>query len=518
MNISASFSDVPYSLITLVNNIPNLCAVIFTLVAGALVNRKVTLKNMILIGTGLHCVGGIMPAFTGSSFALLMLGRFAFGIGYGIMQGICISMSFKLVTNEKLRAAAMGWALTAQYATNMVAQVVVGYLCERGWNYSFLIYAWSIIPFLVVLFLCPKFKLDKDDRTALGGEGSSLGQSETLWQSLKAMPKSVWIFSVIVGAYMFCYYPMFLTIGQIIIGRNFGTSVSVGYAMTFYSVSSLLGGLFFGFIAKYLKHWTCCLALIGVALRNVHRLADVEADAGVLSAELADKVCVRGAHVDLGRIARLLAARDKAVAALVVRVYCYELLVPQLGNVDGPAARERIFARDEEIYRLALGGVDGKDVRVHRHGAEGHVRLAADQGVFALDVGRLLEVQVYLRIAVPEAAEGVEGKDVHHAGGEIDVERGDVLLPHLGQLLRDAVVLTQDADRAVEKELAVVGELQLHVLPHKEGHVQLLLHAAYYLAYALLSYEQLVCSLGKAHVTADRDVALELIHIQAPTP
>ena len=75
VNISASFSDVPYSLITLVNNIPNLCAVIFTLVAGALVNRKVTLKNMILIGTGLHCVGGIMPAFTGSSFALLMLGR-----------------------------------------------------------------------------------------------------------------------------------------------------------------------------------------------------------------------------------------------------------------------------------------------------------------------------------------------------------------------------------------------------------------------------------------------------------
>lgn len=147
--------------------------------------------------------------------------------------------------------------------------MVVGYLCERGWNYSFLIYAWSIIPFLVVLFLCPKFKLDKDDRTALGGEGSSLGQSETLWQSLKAMPKSVWIFSVIVGAYMFCYYPMFLTIGQIIIGRNFGTSVSVGYAMTFYSVSSLLGGLFFGFIAKYLKHWTCCLALIGVAVSSL---------------------------------------------------------------------------------------------------------------------------------------------------------------------------------------------------------------------------------------------------------
>ncbi|MFR5780894.1 MAG: hypothetical protein ACLUEK_03150 [Oscillospiraceae bacterium] len=41
----------------------------------------------------------------------------------------------------KSSARRYGWALTAQYATNMVAQVVVGYLCERGWNYSFLIYA-----------------------------------------------------------------------------------------------------------------------------------------------------------------------------------------------------------------------------------------------------------------------------------------------------------------------------------------------------------------------------------------
>ena len=115
VDIANTFPDVPYSLITLVNNIPNLLAVVFTIVAGALVNRKISLKDMMLIGIGMHCIGGVLPAFTGaSSFYLLLLGRVAFGIGYGIMQGICISMSFKLVTNEKLRESAMGWALTAQ--------------------------------------------------------------------------------------------------------------------------------------------------------------------------------------------------------------------------------------------------------------------------------------------------------------------------------------------------------------------------------------------------------------------
>ena len=33
-DIAARFPDVPYSIITLVNNIPNLCAVVFTVIAG----------------------------------------------------------------------------------------------------------------------------------------------------------------------------------------------------------------------------------------------------------------------------------------------------------------------------------------------------------------------------------------------------------------------------------------------------------------------------------------------------
>lgn len=267
VDIANTFPNVSYSVITLVNNIPNLCAVVFSVVAGALVNRKVPLKTMILVGIGMHCVGGLLPAFTGnSSIYVLLLGRFAFGIGYGLMQGICISMSFKLVTNERLRESAMGWALTAQYSTNMVAQVVVGYLCAIRWNYSFFVYAWSAIPFLVVLFLCPRFPLDKDDNSATGGKESSLGKSETIWQSVKAMPATVWIFTVVVGVYMLCYYPMFLVISPIIIGRGFGTSVSVGYAMTFYSISSLLGGLFFGALAKKFRHRMLCVSLVGVAV------------------------------------------------------------------------------------------------------------------------------------------------------------------------------------------------------------------------------------------------------------
>ena len=265
-DIASTFPDVPYSVITLVNNIPNLCAVIFTLVAGLLVNRKASLRTMIIIGIGLHAVGGVIPALLGeNSIMIMFLGRFAFGIGYGLMQGIGISMSFKLVENEKLRVHAMGWAVAAQYSMNMVAQVVVGRLVEIQWNYAFYIYAWSFIPSLVVLFLCPRFPVDRGDYSALGGSNSVLAHKGSLWNSIKHLPKNVWVFTVIVALYMLCYYPLFLVISPIIVDRGLGTAATAGDAMVFYSVATIIGGVVFGPVEKVMKHWTLAFFLICVA-------------------------------------------------------------------------------------------------------------------------------------------------------------------------------------------------------------------------------------------------------------
>ncbi len=272
-DIANVFPNVPYSIITLVNNIPNLCAVVFTVVAGILVNRKITLRNMLLIGIGCHCIGGVLPALFGdTSLAMLFLGRFAFGIGYGLMQGIGISMSLKLIEDTRFRSHAMGWAVAAQYAMNMIAQVVVGHLCAIKWNYSFFVYLWSAIPFLVVLFLCPKFELDKDDTSSTGSKLESMARSGSLGTAIRSLPPIVWVFSIIAIVYMICYYPMFLVIANIIVGRGIGNSVTVGNAMVFYSVATILGGIVFGFAQKLLKNKTMCimLTLTGLSMLGLY--------------------------------------------------------------------------------------------------------------------------------------------------------------------------------------------------------------------------------------------------------
>lgn len=267
-DIASVFPNVPYSIITLVNNIPNLCAVIFTVVAGILVNRKITLRNMLLIGIGCHCIGGILPALLGeSSMAMMFLGRFAFGIGYGLMQGIGISMSLKLVEDSRFRSHAMGWAVAAQYAMNMIAQVVVGHLCAIKWNYSFFIYLWSAIPFLIVLVLCPKFDLDKS-----ADKDHAKAKLESISASIRTLPPIVWVFSAIAIIYMLSYYPMFLVIANIVVGRGIGNSVTVGNAMVFYSVATIIGGVVFGFAQKLLRNKTMfvMLAITGLSMFGLY--------------------------------------------------------------------------------------------------------------------------------------------------------------------------------------------------------------------------------------------------------
>lgn len=266
-DIAARFPDVPYSIITLVNNIPNLCAVIFTVVAGVLVNRRIPLKKMLLLGIGCHCVGGVLPAIFGNtSIAMVFAGRFAFGVGYGLMQGIGVSVSFKLVADERLREHAMGWAVTAQYAMNMLAQVIVGHLCAIQWNYSFYVYAWSALSFLVVFILCPDFPPDWKSAPIINSEkGKQKNRDSVVW-SIRSLPSAVWIFTGMAAVYMFSYYPMFLVIAPIVTGRGFGDSVSVGYAMVFYSVATIFGGIVFGFVAKFCKQWTLCIFMAGAAV------------------------------------------------------------------------------------------------------------------------------------------------------------------------------------------------------------------------------------------------------------
>src|SRR5699024_6013496 len=87
----------------------------------------------------------------------------------------------------------------------------------------------------------------------------------SVWNSIRHLPKNVWIFTVIVALYMLCYYPLFLVISPIIIDCGLGTAATAGDAMVFYSIATIIGGVVFGAAEKVLRYWTLAAFLIGVA-------------------------------------------------------------------------------------------------------------------------------------------------------------------------------------------------------------------------------------------------------------
>ena len=263
-NISLSFPDAPYSTISMILNIPNLCAAILSIVSGMIINRKIALKPLLLIAISLHCVGGIIPAiWEANSINVVLFGRLIFGIGYGLMQGIGISMSFQVIKDEKLRANAMGWAVASQYAMNLIAQLVVGYLSDIKWYYAFYVYLWGIIPFFVILFICPSIKQNHNNNN---GDFNGIASDESVLETVRKMPGTVWVFSAFTAIYMFSYYPFFLTMSKIITERGFGTGTKSGIAMTYYAVATVFGGMIYGRLQRKLKHLTLCVCLIGVAV------------------------------------------------------------------------------------------------------------------------------------------------------------------------------------------------------------------------------------------------------------
>ena len=262
--ISSNFPDVPYSVITLINNIPNLCAIVFAILAGFLVGRKIKLKTMMVTAISLFVVGGTLPAITATSnIYLVLVERLIFGIGYGTMQGICVSMSYKLITNKGLRTHAMGWTQSAQYGINMIAQVAVGILAATKWNYSFFAYLWGLIPLVIVIIFCPDFPLNKDAEAI---EGTPRLGDEPLFKSIKNLPGSVWAFSIFVALFLMCVYPFLLNVSTIIVANGYGNSVQAGTAMVFFSIGTIIGGIFFGPYAKLAKNFTLFGYMLLVAL------------------------------------------------------------------------------------------------------------------------------------------------------------------------------------------------------------------------------------------------------------
>lgn len=90
-NMSQAFPDVSPALIGMLSTLPSFLGIPCTLVCGKIVGQKVSYRTLANLGMVVSLVCGIAPAFT-NSFALMLVWRALFGMGYGVISPLMMPM------------------------------------------------------------------------------------------------------------------------------------------------------------------------------------------------------------------------------------------------------------------------------------------------------------------------------------------------------------------------------------------------------------------------------------------
>lgn len=234
-----------------VTTISALASVIFSMLVGMFAGKRIGYRKLIYFCAITEMLGCLLP-FLVNNFGLILVLRALFGIGFGGMMSLENTITTILIPKEK-RASVLGFGTFFGFGANCLLQFLGGVLADIHWNYVFLNHLLLLIPFAIVLFLCPDIdSLAKAEQPA---------EENT---EKEPMPKNVFAMWCMMGI-------MGITIAPLLIGCSFlsteihPSAAIAGVVAVFFSVGCMLGGLCYPHVFKYLRRHSLPLFLLVTA-------------------------------------------------------------------------------------------------------------------------------------------------------------------------------------------------------------------------------------------------------------
>lgn len=283
-----------------VSSVSAIASVIFGLVVGIVSGKKVRYKTIALFSGACVLVGGLVP-FVVTNYAILLVFRAIYGIGFGGMMSLQNTFANLTLPKEK-QASALGLGMFVGYGTNCILQFIGGPLADISWNYVFLNTLLLIIPFVILLVCCPNIP---------NNSVASPAESNRAKKEKASYPPVVFIMCVMMALVGLFVAP--LLIGCSFLSTAINPSATIaGIVAVCFSVGCMVGGLVYPKLSKALGRYcfTCFLiiaaiGLIGSALANNIPLLCVTIFLGGMgfSTTQAGAMMVTGASVSKARVA-----------------------------------------------------------------------------------------------------------------------------------------------------------------------------------------------------------------------
>lgn len=232
-----------------VTTVASLVSVIFSMIVGMIAGKKIGYRKLICFCAIVEMLGALLPFFADNFIVILIL-RGLFGIGFGGMMSLENTIATILIPKEN-RSFVLGLGTFFGFGTNCLLQFIGGILADISWNYVFLNHILLLIPFAILLFLCP----DMDSIT-------EQQQEQKAKEHYSPSVFKMWVMMAFVG----------IIIAPLLIGCSFLSDAIIpsatiaGIVAVFFSLGCMVGGLCYSKLFRLLKHTSLPAFLVVTAI------------------------------------------------------------------------------------------------------------------------------------------------------------------------------------------------------------------------------------------------------------
>jgi len=221
----------------LLATLPSISMLLFVIICDVIIS-KIGMKKTVITGLLITGIGGIMPLFNNTSYTYLLISRFMFGAGKGLIFTPSVSY-ISILFDERERATLIGYRSAVELLGQSVLTLLMGILVIFSWSFSFIIKG---LFFIIAAFVA--WKIPEVDANS-NKHGSAEGSNRKI--TLVVFPLALFIGIVALSGSMIAV--RFPALATEIRGEGYNASIWVGVkpllgiiAATFFGkLSALLG-------------------------------------------------------------------------------------------------------------------------------------------------------------------------------------------------------------------------------------------------------------------------------------
>jgi MFS family permease len=247
-NIYNHFHDVHPQFIKMIITLPAMMIIPFSFLTAPMI-KIFEKKTVVIAGLIIFTIGGVGGGFVDSIYSILLF-RAILGASIGILSPLSVSLIAEFFCDAE-KTVMMGYSSAANNLGAGFAAIASGYLAFYSWRYSFLLYTFALLVFILVFFFLPKKPgwNKSEEPGCLEAQVPRNDRSTFKWAAFTFLVLIIF-FSIPTHLDFYVY------------SENLGTSATTGLMIGLLTISSFMVGIFFQRIVALVREKIAIVSFI----------------------------------------------------------------------------------------------------------------------------------------------------------------------------------------------------------------------------------------------------------------